>query len=792
MTEPRFSRPMARLIRIGVVACSLLGMLAVTRVWTGCDGDSPAGPTQGTGSLSVSLVWPTARTAGALYDTLSVTISGGGMDPIARDFPITPEAMEVSWQISDVPVGDRTVAIVVVGRTTPGGPRQRLYEGSVSVTVAEGRTAAAAVPVQPVALVVHAGTLQLSTAVLSVGDTLVARVVDASTSHTAPAYRWDWGDGSSTNWNRSSSAGHAYPAVGQYEVRASVGDSISPSLAPQTLTATVTVHRRNQPPVARAGQDQWVALGAEVHLDGSGSDPESDVLTYQWVQLSGPTANLAPPNSPSPVFVAASQGVYQFSFTVRDSALASLPDTVVVSVLAFAAVVPDTISAHLTAGRIALDGSASYPRDGTLVYHWRQVRSKAEVRPEYRALLARFVGISVLGTLSDNDSDAADRVSFEPIEGCGLYVFTLAVESRQTATWNGPDTVYVLVRSAPPTVFVDAPAQAVAGDTVLLRATATDDLNELAYRWRGSSAAQLSDTTAPNPTFTPSQAGQFRFTVVAVDGDPQESEPCDVVVSVMARPSATNHPPVADAGPDQVVHAGDTVNLDGSGSSDPDTGDVLSYAWAVPAGVTLSSTTMSRPTFTAGGVGIYRFGLVVSDGRTSSSADSVVVTVANRTPTANAGDDQAVSAGAIVQLDGTGSRDLDGDALSYTWTAPAGVTLSSLTASRPTFTAGGMGSYEFGLVVSDGRASSAADSVVVMVQAPDRVPPDLTVSLPGGATMDFMWIAPGAFTMGDADLGEPPHQVTLTQGFYLGQYEIMQGQWQAVMGTTPWAGQQYV
>ncbi|MFC1526848.1 formylglycine-generating enzyme family protein [Candidatus Latescibacterota bacterium] len=38
----------------------------------------------------------------------------------------------------------------------------------------------------------------------------------------------------------------------------------------------------------------------------------------------------------------------------------------------------------------------------------------------------------------------------------------------------------------------------------------------------------------------------------------------------------------------------------------------------------------------------------------------------------------------------------------------------------------------------------------------------------------------------------PEHEVTISQGFWLAKYEITQGQWQAVMGTTPWVGQDLV
>jgi len=57
--------------------------------------------------------------------------------------------------------------------------------------------------------------------------------------------------------------------------------------------------------------------------------------------------------------------------------------------------------------------------------------------------------------------------------------------------------------------------------------------------------------------------------------------------------------------------------------------------------------------------------------------------------------------------------------------------------------------------------------------------------------MEFVLIAAGAFQMGSDDregdtrTEKPVHTVRLTQPFYLGTYEVTQGQWQAVMGANP-------
>ncbi len=92
-----------------------------------------------------------------------------------------------------------------------------------------------------------------------------------------------------------------------------------------------------------------------------------------------------------------------------------------------------------------------------------------------------------------------------------------------------------------------------------------------------------------------------------------------------------NKTPVANAGPDQTVNEGILVTLDGSGSSDPDN-DALIYSWTAPAGITLSSSSVAKPTFTAPEVTSdqnYTFSLTVNDGKTNSPVSQVTITVKN-------------------------------------------------------------------------------------------------------------------------------------------------------------------
>ena len=68
-----------------------------------------------------------------------------------------------------------------------------------------------------------------------------------------------------------------------------------------------------------------------------------------------------------------------------------------------------------------------------------------------------------------------------------------------------------------------------------------------------------------------------------------------------------------------------------------------------------------------------------------------------------------------------------------------------------------------------------------------------TILLPGNVPMIMVWCPAGTFMMGRMS-GEqdslpyeaPQHQVTLSQGFWIGKYELTKAQWMAIMGTTPW------
>ncbi len=272
------------------------------------------------------------------------------------------------------------------------------------------------------------------------------------------------------------------------------------------------------------------------------------------------------------------------------------------------------------------------------------------------------------------------------------------------------------------------------------------------------------DTTLPKIIYIPTKdySGPDSFTFIVNDGF-ENSNTARIDIQV----NPINDPPLADAGFSQAVESLQTVNLDGSRSTDVD-GTVDEYLWeqqltGVPV-VSLNSSSISNPSFIAPSISsvaeTLTFNLVVTDNEGANSiADSVDILVnpSNQAPVANAGRDQSVTSTRIntsggsyettpvIILDGSGSTDLEDDLnslpLNYNWTQMSGPTsIDPAELKMPTIKITGDvgedidGIYVFRLTVTDsGGLISDSDDVTIMVSpTPTAIPPtadDLTIAI---------------------------------------------------------------
>lgn len=152
-------------------------------------------------------------------------------------------------------------------------------------------------------------------------------------------------------------------------------------------TVNVTVVNVNHSPVADADDDQSVAEGSVVLLDGTNSyDVDGDTLIYSWLQVSGPEvtlndASLAAPSFTAPVMGTGGQpgvvATVTFTLTVSDGYGGTANDTVTIDItntnnppVADAGV--DQTKSENSA--VSLNGMLSIDPDGdAITYAWVQI-----------------------------------------------------------------------------------------------------------------------------------------------------------------------------------------------------------------------------------------------------------------------------------------------------------------------------------------------------------------------------------------------------------------------------------
>ena len=195
-----------------------------------------------------------------------------------------------------------------------------------------------------------------------------------------------------------------------------------------------------------------------------------------------------------------------------------------------------------------------------------------------------------------------------------------------------------------------------------------------------------------------------------------------------AEGTLSNVAPVANARPDQSINTNTLVTLDGSGSSDAN-GDALTYGWTQTDGlpVALSNHTAVSPTIIApDDPTTLIFTLVVTDSLgLASTPDTVVITITNQPPSANAGPNQCANTSTLVTLDGNGSSDPDNDLpLTCAWTQTGGIaiTLSNSSAMTPTFTTPTTSTIiTFTLTTTDALGLGSAPDIVVVTVSEHHV-----------------------------------------------------------------------
>ena len=201
-----------------------------------------------------------------------------------------------------------------------------------------------------------------------------------------------------------------------------------------------------------------------------------------------------------------------------------------------------------------------------------------------------------------------------------------------------------------------------------------------------------------------------------------------------------NKPPIAVAGPDQLITLPtDSVVLDGRISSDPD-GMISSYLWTKisgPVSFTILKSTDSITIIKFLVVGTYQLELKVTDNDGLSAKDTMKIIVdpvvtTNHPPIANAGADQTITLPTNkIDLDGSNSSDPENNITGYIWTkisGPLSSTIANANTAQTQVTNLLQGTYQFELKVTDAGGLFSKDTMQVIVQ-PITPPPAIACNI---------------------------------------------------------------
>jgi len=302
----------------------------------------------------------------------------------------------------------------------------------------------------------------------------------------------------------------------------------------------------------------------------------------------------------------------------------------------------------------------------------------------------------------------------------GPYTATLIVTDNDGATDQAEAQVIIGDGlSLPPTADADGPYVGIAGAPVTFDGSASDDLDGTIERYDwvfgdGSTA----DDAGPEPDNT-YLAGDIYSVILEVtdDDDLVSSDSSNAFIGEFSLL------PTADANGPYNGRMGAAVTFDGTASTDPD-GTIVSWNWDFGDGNTGTGPT---PTNTYASDGSYIVKLTVTDD--SSETDTDVTTAAigrgNLSPVANAGGPYNGATDVAVTFDSTGSGDLDGSIVSYTWDFGDGNTGDG---PRPSYTYSTPGTYFVTLTVVDDSDTSDSDGAVAVIG--DNQPPVCLQAIP--------------------------------------------------------------
>ena len=368
---------------------------------------------------------------------------------------------------------------------------------------------------------------------------------------------------------------------------------------------------------------------------------------------------------------------------------------------------------------VTLDASGSSDSDGRIdSYAWHQIG-----------------GIEV--AINDSGFKEADFLVPEAARATDL-TFELTVVDNDYNQASDSVVITVLDDSVP-VAEAGADVEAYRGTTVELNASNSSAAGGsiATYQWQQIHGREVTVSGASSAlaSFIAPDIGKdsvllFELTVTNTNG---ANDTDTIAITVLE-----NALPTADAQAEAQAYKDQSVELDGSASSDVD-GSIVAYLWTQTAGPAVSivdphaaSTSFTTPIVDVDTELIFQL-TVTDDKGAKGSTEVAIIVLENTPPTAHASAAQSADEGATVVLDGSGSADSDGVIASYSWqqvnSSHHPVTLVEPSSARPSFTAPLIDAdteLDFWLTVTDDKG--AKDTATLSIAIINNIPPSAQAS----------------------------------------------------------------
>ena len=490
------------------------------------------------------------------------------------------------------------------------------------------------------------------------------------------AYKWNFGDG---NFSTGKVVNHTYTSPGNYNVTLTVSDNSNQNNNTTSTSLNVQVNHR---PIADAGPDKITEPNKPILFDGSNSvDPDGEIAEFHWDFGDGSTSN-----KKSVEHTYSTPGSYNVSLTVKDN------------------------SGHLEALDI----------DHALI----RINSKPEIQLVETIILAPIeeftfspsqvididnTDLNYSWTFSDNNLTSNNKITKRSFDKPGFYTAKLKVMDAENLSNSYNEKVISIIVNNPP--IPDAGNNILTcNSNILFDASNTidEDGDILTYTWNfGDGSSKVNGKIVKHEY---KEKGTYPVTLTVNDGKKLSNSIVSKSISVVI-----NQPPVADAGSDLIICAGEFVPFDGGESKDPENG-LLNYTWDFGDGTSANGVNPIKKYLKGG---IYQVKLTVEDDsglKCNTDTDTKVITVIE-SPIANAGNDFTACANQEVTFDGSKSSDPDGVVNSFTWDFGDGNTGSGM---NPKHTYKQPGKYNVILSItgdSNGDCdNTSVDEIVVTIK----------------------------------------------------------------------------